>query len=497
MGERTSVLEPHGTAKAPDSQSDGVEQLTDEALADLYFQERRSQDLEALIQRNQVFAYRVAVGVCGNSALAEEAVQDAFLHLIQQAKGFRDQGGASFRGWLYRWVVNAASVSRRTEHRIRKREQFMRYGNHEPKGEAIESGGVETSGEEKHEALENLRQALCGLSRDLRMPLILHFQEGLSQSDVGRMMGVSQPQVSRRINEGLEALRRQLAVGSVGASMIVLPDLLLQKSLLDVPSAFGENLLQVCGHQARNAALKVSRRLSSKVTASSAYKGAWVIAGIACVAAALTAIAWLFQSKQQVETNAKPLPPAATPAPSAAPLSAPAAPTLDRMWDFSQGPDNDLTPVYGSWIWSRLDPTRAGMVAPKDDSVNIVLPVKIPASPLLITIRTKLNELNVTAKAGACWAEPNGTIPNRAHYRRSLTPTPQRIPVHVHVIYLLEGYGIELQPDGNVGAIREFASLIRPTRSASISRTESYSISESRPCGLKKSLRNSAIRPRS
>ena len=55
-----------------------------------------------------------------------------------------------------------------------------------------------------------LDQAIESLPEELRAPLILHFLESRSQSEVALRLGVHQSTVSRRIQEAIEALRGRL-----------------------------------------------------------------------------------------------------------------------------------------------------------------------------------------------------------------------------------------------------------------------------------------------
>ena len=57
------------------------------------------------------------------------------------------------------------------------------------------------------ESLVNLRPALAALTEDERQLISLRFADGLSQSDIGHRIGVSQMQVSRMLSSTLARLR--------------------------------------------------------------------------------------------------------------------------------------------------------------------------------------------------------------------------------------------------------------------------------------------------
>ena len=71
---------------------------------------------DALFRRHASVAWRVAVGIVGRPALAEEVVQDAFVSVLE---GFdRFDGTRPFRPWLLRIVANRALNVARGERRV-------------------------------------------------------------------------------------------------------------------------------------------------------------------------------------------------------------------------------------------------------------------------------------------------------------------------------------------------------------------------------------------
>ena len=67
---------------------------------------------------------------------------------------------------------------------------------------------ADTQGEaEKSLLLDKLRIAVLQLSIDEQELIALHFQQGLSQVDIARTLGINQSNVSRKINKIVEKLR--------------------------------------------------------------------------------------------------------------------------------------------------------------------------------------------------------------------------------------------------------------------------------------------------
>jgi RNA polymerase sigma-70 factor (ECF subfamily) len=77
------------------------------------FQDPR-EDFGAFYEATYPVAYRVAYGIVGEHALAEDATQDAYLAAFRKRHSYRADGPAE--AWLYRIVVNTALSSLRRQH---------------------------------------------------------------------------------------------------------------------------------------------------------------------------------------------------------------------------------------------------------------------------------------------------------------------------------------------------------------------------------------------
>jgi RNA polymerase sigma-70 factor (ECF subfamily) len=72
--------------------------------------ETATRDLELLYRARYGEFLRVATALTGDSALAADAVQDAFVRAIQRRSSFSGRG--SLEAWVWRIVINAAHDSR-------------------------------------------------------------------------------------------------------------------------------------------------------------------------------------------------------------------------------------------------------------------------------------------------------------------------------------------------------------------------------------------------
>ncbi len=147
----------------------------DAALADA----ARGGDLEAfatLVRRHQRRAYAIARAIVLAHEDAEDAVQDAFLHIHRALPRF--DSGYPFGAWLARIVANAALdlVRRR---RVRTTEELP-LSLSVPFRDPAESAELRT----------RLGEALADLPPRQRAVLVLHDVEGYRHAEIGNMLGM-------------------------------------------------------------------------------------------------------------------------------------------------------------------------------------------------------------------------------------------------------------------------------------------------------------------
>lgn len=183
----------------------------------------RGEDAEAwtdLVQDEGPRLYRIARGVLGDHAAAEDAVQETLLHIRKGAARFRapeTNADDAARAWLYRVTVSAARMWARSERRRAHREQVA--GAAPPSG-----GGSEVAGGD--ERLTDLRRAIAELPESQRLPLVLHHLGGQDYEQIGSAMGISPGSARVRVHRAMERLRKRLTgVASVGAASVLLQQL--------------------------------------------------------------------------------------------------------------------------------------------------------------------------------------------------------------------------------------------------------------------------------
>ncbi|MBI3829640.1 MAG: RNA polymerase sigma factor [Planctomycetes bacterium] len=292
---------------------------SDEALFERFQTHADQEALGVLCDRYQDFAYRVAYAQSGNVFLAEETVQEAFLQLARRGTRFQDKGPESFRAWFYGVIMNLARNLRRVEHRAQQR--VKRAGELE----RVDAVNVQANAPEAAaETRVALGKALEDLQEDLRLAVVLHCAEGLTQAQVGQLMGVSQPQVARRVAQGLEHLRKRLALAGVALSASAIPHCLRETDLLRASANLRSALSEVCGRASQGV-----QKAAARSVRRAAARGGAAGKGVIAAAATILGVAVVYLAMHGGRKEAPPQAPAA------------AGPVI-LTWNFDQGMGNEF-----------------------------------------------------------------------------------------------------------------------------------------------------------
>jgi len=154
-----------------------------------------------LVERHMKQAYNVAFGFVTDHAGAEDIAQEAFVRAYYALPSFR--GDAEFGTWLYRIVTNLAL------NRIKQRNARLE------REVAMESADALTEGSEDpvHGQLDlrtHLERALHELPTLQRAVVILRHIEGLSTTQVSKILNCSEGTVKTHLFRGLKKMRERL-----------------------------------------------------------------------------------------------------------------------------------------------------------------------------------------------------------------------------------------------------------------------------------------------
>jgi RNA polymerase sigma factor (sigma-70 family) len=189
------------TTTPPPAASRDLAHLSDEALLSLV---ASSDDhaLEELYDRFGRVAYGLALRILRDEALAQDAVQEAFLAVWRSADRFLAE-----RAKASTWILTV--VHRRAVDLVRREDR--RRG--EPLEAAAEPAAPATTEEEATLGFERriVQEALAQLSPEQREALELGYYGGLTQSELAERLGQPVGTIKSRMFAGLSRLRDLLA----------------------------------------------------------------------------------------------------------------------------------------------------------------------------------------------------------------------------------------------------------------------------------------------
>lgn len=153
-----------------------------------------------LVDRHLRHAVNMAWRVMLDRADAEEVAQEAFLRVWQHAQRWQPDGGASFRTWLNRVVVNLCID--------RKRRPGMAALDDQP--EPVDPQATPFEARLANETGERVAEALARLPERQRAAIVLCYWEGESNIAAAEALGVSVGALESLLIRAKRSLRDEL-----------------------------------------------------------------------------------------------------------------------------------------------------------------------------------------------------------------------------------------------------------------------------------------------
>jgi RNA polymerase sigma-70 factor (ECF subfamily) len=153
----------------------------------------QSAEFERLVRAYSGDLFRYACWLCRDRIIAEDLVQETFERAWKAREGLRDPGAVKT------WLV---TILRNEHARLYARKRLERVeGDPEDWDEGVDR--------DPGSALD-LREALQELPEGLREPLVLQVLYGMSGSEIGKIMGISEGNVMTRLTRARQGMRRLL-----------------------------------------------------------------------------------------------------------------------------------------------------------------------------------------------------------------------------------------------------------------------------------------------
>lgn len=156
-----------------------------------------NRELEELFTRAYQRAYRAAKSICLNRHLAEDAVSEAAVRMLDAMR--RGSVRADADAYFIRIAVNEAKRICMKRREI-PTDDIAAY---------LDACGIHT--EFDSEAAKALLEAVNRLGEKLRIPIQLHYFGGFSEAETARSLGISYSAVKARIMRGRKKLKEMLS----------------------------------------------------------------------------------------------------------------------------------------------------------------------------------------------------------------------------------------------------------------------------------------------
>lgn len=168
---------------------------------------------DELVCRHQASMHKAAVSKLRDWAIAEEAVQDAFLAAFAHRHTYRSE--YSFRGWLWTILLNTCRTLARRE--LSRADRAGRQPELQPEGHPSTNGDA-LSRLLKVEQMSLLFQYLAELPETHADSLRLRFFGQLKFDEIALAMGCSTNGAKQRVRTGLERLAAALRRAGISST---------------------------------------------------------------------------------------------------------------------------------------------------------------------------------------------------------------------------------------------------------------------------------------
>jgi RNA polymerase sigma-70 factor (ECF subfamily) len=175
-------------------------------------QEKRPDAIDDALALLQNTVYSFSMRVCGHPQDAEDTMQDVLIKLFPYLPKFDSPQALSV--WLYKVARNRCLMNRRGAKNARGKHvslDELMPTNLELKDLLKSTGPNPEANVLRAETRQQMREAVLKVPPLYRMVLVLHDMEGLSTSEVARVVGVREGTVRVRLHRARLLLRKHLA----------------------------------------------------------------------------------------------------------------------------------------------------------------------------------------------------------------------------------------------------------------------------------------------
>ena len=173
---------------------------SDEMLIE-QIQSGQTDSFDALMQRHQVYVYKIAYSFARNTDQAMDITQNVFLKAYQNIDRFK--GLSKFRTWLSRITINES------QNWVKKQKRTEPL--HEPDSYHSPDKHQDQEFLDKEQRLQ-LLQSIYGLNTRYRLAVVLRYFENYPIADIAEVLDCSEGMVKNMLFRSLKKLRQTVKV---------------------------------------------------------------------------------------------------------------------------------------------------------------------------------------------------------------------------------------------------------------------------------------------
>lgn len=195
--------------------ADYPENCTDEALMQALRYSKSEWALEQLYNRYRRYMYALAYSIVGDSYLAEDVVQDAFLTLWRKASTYHEREG-SVKSWLQAIVRNRA-IDKVRSSAYRDRQYIPLQDMNEQSSSSLEPEVWEQVWEADQATV--IRNALAQLPTEQSLVIELNYFYGYTHLEIAKQQQIPLGTVKGRVRLGLQKIKLLLQDYNLSVSL--------------------------------------------------------------------------------------------------------------------------------------------------------------------------------------------------------------------------------------------------------------------------------------
>ena len=166
--------------------------------------------MHELYERNRSRIYSLAYRYVGNTADAEDILQDTFVKAFQSLQKCQLNENSYFATWLYRIAVNCSLDHFR---RRRRHEREVEWSENLPVAAGTEESATPEGEYMRSEIRRRVRRGLERLTARKRMVVVLRHYQQLKIGEIAASMGCSEGSVKKQLFRALTQLKKELPAG--------------------------------------------------------------------------------------------------------------------------------------------------------------------------------------------------------------------------------------------------------------------------------------------